>query len=87
MAKIEEHFSRIESAEYSLKRILSPDRKEIGLLRQLKRSILKKAFEGRLVTQDPDDEPAYFILERIKTEKAKLKATRREFVKGRASYE
>jgi type I restriction enzyme S subunit len=36
----------------------------------LRQSILKKAFSGQLVPQDPDDEPATQLLERIKAEKA-----------------
>ena len=39
--------------------------------RQLKQSILKKAFEGRLVPQDPNDEPASVLLEKIKAERGK----------------
>lgn len=39
--------------------------------KQLKQSILKKAFEGRLVSQDPNDEPASKLLEKIKQEKNK----------------
>ena len=35
----------------------------------LRRSILKKAFSGQLVEQNPDDEPASVLLERIKAEK------------------
>lgn len=35
----------------------------------LRQSILKKAFEGNLVPQDPDDEPAEKLLERIRAEK------------------
>jgi len=35
----------------------------------LRQSILKQAFEGKLVPQDPDDEPAEKLLERIKAEK------------------
>ncbi len=37
---------------------------------RLRQAVLKRAFEGRLVPQDPDDEPAAVLLERIKTEKA-----------------
>jgi type I restriction enzyme S subunit len=37
----------------------------------LRQSILKKAFEGKLVPQDPNDEPATVLLERIKAEKEK----------------
>lgn len=36
----------------------------------LRQSILKKAFSGRLVPQDPNDEPAGVLLERIRAEKA-----------------
>lgn len=39
----------------------------------LRQSILKQAFEGKLVPQDPNDEPAEKLLERINQEKIKLK--------------
>lgn len=37
----------------------------------LRQSVLKKAFEGKLVQQDPSDEPASVLLQRIKAEKAR----------------
>ena len=36
------------------------------LIDQLDRAILAKAFRGELVPQDPNDEPASVLLERIK---------------------
>jgi type I restriction enzyme S subunit len=40
---------------------------------RLRQSILKHAFEGKLVHQDPSDEPAEKLLQRIKEEPAKSK--------------
>src|SRR5205085_8861153 len=37
-------------------------------LARLRQSILTQAFEGKLILQDPDDEPASFLLERIRFE-------------------
>jgi len=38
--------------------------------KRLRQSILKRAFEGRLVPQDPNDEPASALLDRIRSERA-----------------
>lgn len=44
---------------------------EINKSIALRQSILKKAFSGQLVAQDPTDEPASILLERIRAEKEK----------------
>lgn len=51
-----------------------------GLLEQataLRQSILKRGFEGRLVPQDPADEPASVLLERIQAQRAAVQRRRR----------
>jgi len=61
--EIERRFSVVEEAE----RVVEQSLRQAERLRQ---SILKKAFEGKLVPQDPNDEPAEKLLERIRAEKA-----------------
>jgi len=41
-------------------------------IKNLKKSILQDAIKGKLVEQDPNDEPASELLKKIKTEKEKL---------------
>jgi type I restriction enzyme S subunit len=62
--EIDRHFSIADEVEKTVDLSL----KQAERLRQ---SILKRAFEGKLVPQDPRDEPAEKLLERIKAERAK----------------
>ncbi|MBR4648540.1 MAG: restriction endonuclease subunit S, partial [Bacteroidaceae bacterium] len=48
------------------------DKLNAELPERLKKSILQEAIEGRLVPQDPNDEPASVLLDRIRKEKARL---------------
>ena len=41
---------------------------------RLRQSFLKQAFSGKLVPQDPNDEPAFALLERIRAERAAAQA-------------
>jgi type I restriction enzyme S subunit len=64
--KIVEEIERRFSVADEVEKIIDNSLKQAERLRQ---SILKKAFEGKLVPQDPSDEPAEKLLERIKAEK------------------
>ena len=44
---------------------------------RLRQSVLKRAFEGKLVPQEPSDEPASALLARIQAEKALREAEKK----------
>lgn len=45
---------------------------QLDLVKQLRQSFLREAMQGQLVLQDPKDEPASVLLEKIKAEKERL---------------
>ena len=63
ITKIESIFARIDAIGKQVDDSLTK-------LDSLKKSVLKKAFEGKLVPQDPNDEPASILLEKITQEKS-----------------
>jgi type I restriction enzyme S subunit len=71
MLALESKFSEIEQLEQTLATSLQ----QTEALRQ---SILKKAFSGQLVPQDPRDEPASALLARIRTEREQANSPKRE---------
>jgi type I restriction enzyme S subunit len=69
IAKIEELLPKVEEygkAQDALNKL------NAELPERLKKSILQEAIEGRLVPQDPNDEPASDLLDKIRQEKAQL---------------
>ena len=59
VSKIDKVFARVDMIETDITKLLS-------MLSMLRLSVLKRAFEGKLVPQDPRDEPADRLLERVR---------------------
>jgi type I restriction enzyme S subunit len=57
---------RIESAFAWLDKLAAEHARAVALLPKLEQALLAKAFRGELVPQDPNDEPASVLLERIR---------------------
>ncbi|MBD1902696.1 restriction endonuclease subunit S [Trichocoleus sp. DQ-A3] len=70
-AEQQEIVNRVETLFKLADQIEQRYQKARGYVDQLTQSILAKAFRGELVPQDPNDEPASVLLERIRAERAK----------------
>ena len=83
-AEQDEIMLQIEGALSLMGHFESEIEKELGRTETLRQSILKKAFSGQLVPQDPDDEPASALLARIQSEIAvqpKLSKSRKKSIR------
>ncbi len=69
---------RVESLFKKADEIEERYKKAKEFVDKLTQSILAKAFRGELVPQDPNDEPASVLLERIKLEKEKLNKDKKQ---------
>ena len=69
VAKIEELMPKVEEYGKAQEKL---NKLNEELPEKLKKSILQEAIEGRLVPQDPNDEPASVLLQRIRAEKERL---------------
>ena len=76
VTKLEEHTLLIEQMEENV--AIAVQKAEA-----LRQSILKKAFSGKFVTQDPNDEPASLLLDRIRSDKELQKASRKKPLQAR----
>jgi type I restriction enzyme S subunit len=74
IAEQQEIVHRVQSLFKLADQIEQRYQKAKGYVDQLTQSILAKAFRGELVPQDPNDEPASVLLERIRAERAKREA-------------
>lgn len=74
VAEIGSRFERADALEAAVDRALSDAEK-------LKQAVLKKAFSGELVPQNPDDEPASVLLDRIRAARASEQPARKRKLK------
>ena len=72
LSEIEKITSKIDKSFNLIDTIIKANNDEKDLITLIKSKILDLAIRGKLVPQDPNDEPADVLLERIRKEKEKL---------------
>ncbi len=80
--RIVSEVERCLSIADAIERTIEQSLKQAERMRQ---SVLKRAFEGKLVPQDLNDEPAELLLERIQQERAKREAEKSAMTKRRTT--
>ncbi len=82
VSKIESIFTQIDAAKIQLEMLSSQVKSSSSSLNMLKNSVLKQAFEGKLVPQDPNDESAEVLLKKIHGDSKELKFKKENLPKG-----
>jgi len=81
LSSLEEQYEIVNEIESCLSvcdKLAETVQQSLGKIKYLRQSILKKAFEGKLVPQNPKDEPAKKLLERIIQEKVKFESNNKK---------
>jgi type I restriction enzyme S subunit len=73
----QEIVGRVETLFAYADRLEARYQKALAQVERLTPALLSKAFRGELVPQDPNDEPASVLLERIQAEKSRMKSERK----------
>jgi restriction endonuclease S subunit len=64
--------NKLKSTEIILEKIIDKNSQQLDTIVKMRQAILQLAVQGKLVPQDPKDEPASVLLEKIKAEKENL---------------
>jgi type I restriction enzyme S subunit len=87
MSKVEqtEILRRVTASFHAINAAAAEAGRASLLLDRLDQSILAKAFRGELLPQDPADEPASVLIERVRADRAKPDTPKRRGRPARAS--